>query len=104
MDYPNRERKGWEVGNKGVEKVSGTEGKGAETFAQRSGTSGECLRMHECVFQEEKGIEKTRNCMCALTHICGSVCMQVYLFMGCIFLCVSRCGRGWMCAERDVCT
>lgn len=61
--------------------------------------------MYECARQQQRGSKKKSNCMCALMHICESVCTQVYLFMYCIvmfvYICGCMCGR--MCAECDVC-
>lgn len=63
MDYPNREReKG--LGNRKQKDAENDWNKekgiaiGSEMYTQRSGRSGECLRMYNCVCQEAKGRNK----------------------------------------------
>lgn len=72
--------------------MSGTAAMGAETYAGRSGRSGERSCTREYVCMKERGRTKKSNYACALTHM--FVCLSTVY---------SMCGCMCRCAECDVC-
>lgn len=50
----------------------------SQTYMGRSGRSGECLCMHECVCREKKGRKKEKLHVCIDAYLGLSACKFVY--------------------------
>lgn len=99
LDYPSRERKGWEIENKRMDKVRGTEGKALPWALRRTQRDQEeavsvCACMSLFVRKRKGG--RKREIACVHWRISESVCMQVYLFLCTVYSCVYTFVGAWV--------
>ncbi len=110
LDYPNRERKGWEVGNRRMDKVSGTEGKASPWALRRAHREIRKKRwvfvnVWVCLSGGEREEEKEQLHVCTDAYLWVCLHTSLFVFGLYVHVCVYICGcmRGRMCAECDVC-